>query len=84
MPLSNESLKRLLNNLPGMAYRCLNNRNWTMVFVSEGCFDLTGYRPEELIGDQVVSYNDLVHQDYKGIVFHQAQQAWKIYLKNMH
>lgn len=46
-----------------------------MVFVSEGCFDLTGYRPEELIGDRLVSYNDLVHEDYKGIVFHQAQQA---------
>ena len=46
-----------------------------MVFVSEGCFDLTGYRPGELIGDRFVSYNDLVHEDYKGIVFHQAQQA---------
>lgn len=75
MPLSNKSLKRLLNNLPGMAYRCLNNRDWTMVFVSEGCLNLTGYRSEELIGDRLVSYNDLVHEDYRGIVFHQAQQA---------
>lgn len=75
MPLSNKSFKRLLNNLPGMAYRCLNNKNWTMVFVSQGCLDLTGYQPEELIGDQLVSYNDLVHKDYKGIVFHQAQKA---------
>jgi len=75
MSISNESLKRLLNNLPGMAYRCLNNRNWTMVFVSQGCLDLTGYQPDELIGDQVVSFNDLIHEDYQGIVFHQSQKA---------
>jgi PAS domain S-box-containing protein len=77
MPFSNQSFKRLLNNLPGMAYRCMNNRNWTMVFVSKGCLELTGYEPDELIDDRVVSYNDLVHEDYKGIVYHQAQQALK-------
>jgi PAS domain S-box-containing protein len=75
MPFPNENFERLLNNLPGMAYRCRNNRHWTMVFVSQGCVDLTGYQPDELINDRVVSFNDLVHQDYRGIVFHQAQKA---------
>lgn len=50
----------LLKNLPGMAYRCLNDRDWTMELVSAGCFDLTGYLPEDLIGNKVVSYNDLI------------------------
>ena len=43
MQISQENLIRLLNNLPGLAYRCLNNKNWTMMFVSEGCYELTGY-----------------------------------------
>jgi PAS domain S-box-containing protein len=75
MPFSNENFERLLNNLPGMAYRCQNNKHWSMVFVSQGCLELTGYEPDELINDRVVSFNDLVHPDYRGIVFHQAQKA---------
>jgi PAS domain S-box-containing protein len=75
MPLSNESFKRLLNNLPGMAYRCLNNRDWTMLFVSDGCHELTGYQPDEIVGDRQISYNKLIHKDYREIVFHQARKA---------
>jgi len=75
MSLSYESLLRLVNNLPGMAYRCLNSRDWTMLFVSDGCFELTGYRPDELVDDRVVSYNALIQEDYRELIFHQAQKA---------
>ena len=50
----------LMANLPGMAYRCQGDRAWTMSFVSEGCLDLTGYAPDELVGNKTVSLNDLV------------------------
>ena len=40
----------LVDNLQGMAYRCFNDARWTMVFVSRGCLDLTGYAPADFVG----------------------------------
>ncbi|HNP63230.1 MAG TPA: PAS domain S-box protein [Woeseiaceae bacterium] len=52
----------LLNNLPGMAYRCANDRPWTMVFVSGGCEALTGHKPE-FVANAGFGWADLVHAD---------------------
>ncbi|MCG8531740.1 MAG: sigma 54-interacting transcriptional regulator [Desulfovibrionales bacterium] len=43
-------LTRLLNNLPGMAYRCVldDNLRPTLEFVSRGSIELLGFSPEEL------------------------------------
>src|SRR5580698_333799 len=46
------SISTLFSNLPGMAYRCLNDGAWTMEFVSGGSRELTGYDPEALIGNR--------------------------------
>jgi len=39
----------LMANMPGMAYRCRNDKNWTMEFVSNGSKKLAGYDPDDLI-----------------------------------
>lgn len=52
-------LDTLVNNLEGMAYRCLPDQRWTMLFVSQGCRELTGYAPEELLEENGVSWADL-------------------------
>lgn len=56
-------LSVLMDNLPGMAYRCLYDEYWTMLFVSGGCERLTGYTPEELINNQVVAFADLMDDE---------------------
>ncbi|MCZ6633459.1 MAG: PAS domain S-box protein [bacterium] len=60
---SRRSLSTLMGNLPGMAYRCRKDENWTMEFVSEGCLNLTGYQPSELIGNQKSSFERLIYAD---------------------
>ncbi|MDR2668731.1 MAG: response regulator [Desulfovibrio sp.] len=56
--------EELLNNLPGMVYRCLHNPpDYTFTFVSEGCYPLTGYTPEELLGNNAVKFFDMVHPE---------------------
>lgn len=72
---SEDFLERLLQNLPGMAYRCLNDRDWTMEFVSEGCRELTGYAPEDLVGSQVAVYAHLIHPGDRDRVWSTVQHA---------
>ncbi|WP_417530667.1 diguanylate cyclase [Marinobacter lipolyticus] len=50
----------LMDNLPGMAYRCRFDEHWTVLFASEGCQDLTGYAPDELLDNRVTSYASLI------------------------
>ncbi len=56
-------LDTLVNNLEGMAYRCLNDANWTMMFVSRGCQALTGYPPHELLQHGSVTWEGLTHPE---------------------
>ncbi|MDX1558547.1 MAG: sensor domain-containing diguanylate cyclase [Marinobacter sp.] len=56
-------LQVLMDNLPGMAYRCRYDRHWTMLFVSQGCARLTGYEPDELINNRVASYASLMDEE---------------------
>jgi diguanylate cyclase (GGDEF)-like protein/PAS domain S-box-containing protein len=58
---SERRLDTLLNHLPGMAYRCLNDRDWTMLVVSQGAEALTGHAPEALLHSRAVSYASLIH-----------------------
>lgn len=69
------SLSLLLNNLPGMAYRCINDRDWTMNFVSSGALALTGYPPQALTGTQGISYGSLIHPEDREEVFSGVQAA---------
>ena len=71
---SERQLSTLMGNLPGMAYRCLNDRNWTMLFVSEGCYPLTGYRSSNLLQNRTVAYADLVHPDDVDMVWDAVQE----------
>ncbi len=57
---SERSKTVLLSHLPGMAYRCNYDPDWTMQFVSDGCVELTGYPPESLINNRDLSFNDII------------------------
>ncbi len=53
----------LVQNLPGVAYRCRWNGTWSMEFVSNGCRRVTGYEPGELVGESALAWQDLLHPD---------------------
>ncbi|WP_300460532.1 transporter substrate-binding domain-containing protein [Desulfobacula sp.] len=74
---SERKLSTLIGNLPGMAYRCLNDENWTMLYLSDGCESLTGYTPSEIISNNRVSYNDLIVPEDRHFIWTEIQNAVK-------
>ncbi|PKL38229.1 MAG: hypothetical protein CVV41_22730 [Candidatus Riflebacteria bacterium HGW-Riflebacteria-1] len=75
-----EAYANLLANLPGMLYRCKNEQGYPLEFVSEGCYELTGYTPAELIGSGKISYGDLIHPEDQPLVWNSIQEAVKKHL----
>lgn len=55
----------LMQNLPGFVYRCRNDRYWTMEYLSDQFYKITGYKPEEVIGNKNLSFNDLIHPSHQ-------------------
>ncbi|MGB3911825.1 MAG: PAS domain S-box protein, partial [Thermacetogeniaceae bacterium] len=70
---SERSKSVLLSHLPGLAYRCKHDREWTMEYISHGCMKLTGYAPESLLNNRDLSYNDLIAPEYRELV----RKEWK-------
>lgn len=66
---SQRSKMVLLDNLPGMAYRCKPDREWTMEFVSQGCYALTGYPSESLIQNKEICFNQLILKKYQDLLW---------------
>ncbi len=67
--------KTLINNLPGFIYYCDNDRDWTMRYMSEGCFNITEYSPSDFIDNKALAFNKIIHKDYRGIVWEKWQDA---------
>jgi PAS domain S-box-containing protein len=66
---SERSKTVFLSNLPGMAYRCAFDKDWTMEFVSDGCQTLTGYSPQSLVRNKELSFNDLIAPEYRDVLW---------------
>lgn len=67
---SERSKSVLLSHIPGIAFRCCYDQRWTMQFLSDGCYALTGYKPEALINNKELSYSDIICEEYQ-------ETAWK-------
>lgn len=64
-------LETLLSNLPGMVYRCRNDPQWTLDFVSGGCEAVSGYGVDDLLFNKTTSFGELMHSD-------DAPKVWDI------
>ncbi|MFS1703817.1 MHYT domain-containing protein [Alteromonas sp. AMM-1] len=59
-----EKFRSLIANIPGIAYRCLNDTTWPMVFISNAVEKITGYSAKDfLLPEPKISFSDLFHPD---------------------
>ena len=74
---SQRSLRTLLSNLPGVAYRRRHNNagEWEMEFVSEGSFALSGYHPADLIGPHRLDPATITHPDDRPRILGEIEAA---------
>ena len=65
----------MVNNLQGLVYRCANDPDWTMEYISEGILELTGYLANEFIMNRVRTFNSIIEPEDRTMVWKETQKA---------
>lgn len=73
---SNRKLDALINNIKGILFRCDNNEDYTMQYMSEGCLDITGY-PFDDFKNKIINYVQLILEADRNSVREHIQTAIK-------
>ncbi|MGK7926786.1 MAG: PAS domain S-box protein [Spirulina sp.] len=60
---SERRFRTLVDNTPGIIYRCECDRDWTMIFISSEIEKITGYPASDFLGSQVRSFESIIHPD---------------------
>lgn len=70
-PIHPESVNAaLLNaNLPGFVYLCKNDKDWTMLYLSDQCETVTGYKAKDLINNKKIAYNDIICETERANIY---------------
>ncbi|MBO0340314.1 MAG: PAS domain S-box protein [Bacteroidota bacterium] len=68
-------LRTLVENLPGIVFKCKNDPKRTMLYISEECQWVTGHKPEAFCAIDGVSWTDIIHPLDLGNVQNTIQKA---------
>ena len=60
---SRDQFQVLVDNIPGITYRCKADKDWTMLFMSGSIDPLSGYPASDFINNKVRSYASVIHPD---------------------
>jgi len=73
---SEQRIRSMVSNIPGVVYRCLLDDDWTMLFISDEIHNLSGYPAEEFLGHNPRrSFASIMHSDDAGPVALDTQRA---------
>ncbi len=73
---SEQEFRTLVNNIPGVVYRCETEDPWLMIFISNEIEKLTGYPSSDFMGDErKVTFGELIHPDDRDFVSENIDKA---------
>mgnify|MGYP003340326991 CR=1 FL=1 len=70
---SEQQFSSLVRDISGFVYRCANDPDWTISFISAGCREITGYDPSDLVGNRVTSLGAIIHPEDAELIFQRCQ-----------
>ena len=72
---SETKLGALIDSVPGVVYRCLNDRHWSMVYINDYSLKLFGYSPDEFVGFHTVKLGELIFPEDRKMVWDAVQEG---------
>jgi PAS domain S-box-containing protein len=87
---SRDRYQSLVNNIPGITYRCLFDKDWTMLFMSSEIDRLSGYPSSDFINNRVRTYESVIHPDDRVYTTREVSNAiherepWEIEYRILH
>ena len=72
---SEAKFRTLVSNIPGISYRCINDKEWTMVFISSEVETITGYPADDFIYNNARSYASIIYPEDSEYVYSTIEKA---------
>jgi PAS domain S-box-containing protein len=73
---SEERIRTMVDNIPGVVYRCLMDDAWTMLFISDEIEFLSGYPASDFLGEKPKrTFASIMHEDDLEPIALNAQKA---------
>ncbi|MEI7650151.1 MAG: PAS domain S-box protein, partial [Methanomicrobiales archaeon] len=72
---SEDKYRSLVSNIPGIVYRCTNDSDWTMHYISEEIEQVSDYPASDFINNAVRSYASIIHPDDRDLVDRSVQKG---------
>ena len=66
---SEKKYQTLVSNVPGIIFSCELDQSWTMRHLSGDFEELTGYKAEEFINNQVRTFSSIIHPEDRDYVY---------------
>jgi PAS domain S-box-containing protein len=68
-------LSTLVSTIPGTVYRCLMDKHYTMLYITDEVEQLSGYPSSDFIQNEIRSYASIIHPDHINFVSEVVQTA---------
>ena len=72
---SEQRFRSMVSNIPGVVYRCLHDKHWTMEYISDAIEELVGYCASDFVGNSVRSFAAIIHPDDREMVASTVNEA---------